>query len=204
MPYVPDTPKGGDTRRSTQPIIQQNFQAISDFMDVNHTGFDSTTPGLHSLITFTQQATDPITASGQMALYAKKIDDAQKTGLFARYPSNGKVVQIDGSVVDDGSGGQVFDPAGSFQGWQYLSGGILMKWGYSAPLKQAFGTLVYPYPVIDPIPEFRTTPFHIEMMPLQGPGAQVFIQTVNNLTYSVLISGSSVTPVQFVWMALGT
>lgn len=204
MPYVPDTPKGGDTRRSTQPIIQQNFQSVSDFIDVNHTGFDTTTPGLHSLITLTQQATDPVTASGQMSLYAKKIDDAQKTGLFARYPSNGRVVQVGGSVVSDGSGGQIFGPSTSFQGWQYLSGGILMKWGFSAPLKQAFGTLTYPYPVIDPIPAFKTTPFHMEISILGSPGDQVFIQPINNLTYSVFIAGSTITPVQFYWMALGT
>lgn len=204
MPYSPNTPKGSDIRSYTQPIIQANFQTLSDAIDVNHTGFSDTTPGLHSLITFTQQSVDPDTAADQMALYAKAINDPNKTGLFARYPSNGRVVQIDGSVADDGSGGQLFSPSASFQGWQYLSGGILMKWGYSGPLQQAFGTLTYSFPVISPIPAFTTTPFHMEMCPLQGVGQQVFIQPINNLTYSVQIAGSSVTPVQFVWMALGT
>ena len=202
MPYVPDTPRGGDTRRSTQPIIQQNFQAVSDFINVNHTGFDTTTPGLHSLITLTQQATDPVTASGQMSLYAKKIDDAQKTGLFARYPNNGRIVQVDGSVVNDGSGGQVFGPSVLSQGWQYLSGGILMKWGFSGPINPGSGTLVYPFAVLPGIPAFITTPFHIEMCPLQGSTGGVSIQAINNLSYSITVANNSNN--QFYWMALGT
>jgi|GEM_PF-2288085 len=203
MAYVPDTPKGGDRRSYTQPIIQQNFQAISDFMDVNHTGFDATTPGLHPLVTLTQQQSDPDTLSDQVALYAKKIDDAQVSGLFVRYPSNGRVMQVDGSVVNDGSGGQIFDPIHGLQGWQYISGGILMKWGFSAPLQASSGTLVYPFPIITNIPPFKNTPFHIEMMPLQDNVELVFIQPVDNLTYSVFVSGANVSSVQFFWMALG-
>lgn len=202
MAYVPKTPKGGDVRSYTQPIIQQNFQAISDLIDVNHTGFSDTSPGLHKLITFTQQTDDPTTLAGQMALYAKAIDDPNKTGLFARYPSDGRVVQIDGSVANDGSGGQVFNPSLLFQGWQYLSGGLLMKWGFSGPINPGSGTLVYKFPILPGIPAFKTTPFHMEMCPLQGSTGGVFIQANSNLSYSIIVANNSNN--QFYWMALGT
>lgn len=204
MAYTPNVPKGRDVRSETQPLIKDNFIALNDFISVDHTDFTTTTPGLHKKVTFTQQTNDPQTSLTQMALYAKKIDDDNITGLFARYPGNGRIVQVDGSSVSDGSGGQIFGPSTSYQGWQYLSGGILMKWGYSAPLKQAFGNLTYPYPIIDPIPAFKTTPFHMEISILASSGDQVFVQPIDNLTYSVFIAGSTITPVQFYWMALGT
>lgn len=201
MPYVSNVPKGGDVRSATQPTIQGNFQTFSDVIDVNHTGFSSATPGLHSLITFTQQLNDPDTLAGQMALYAKAIDDPNRTGLFARYPSNGRVVQVDGSVVNDGSGGQVLSPINSLQGWQYISGGLLMKWGYGGPVAQSPGVVTYTFSTVTPVPAFRTTPFHIEAQPQDGGGGLICIQAINNLSYSVTQTGSTT---QFLWMAIGT
>lgn len=93
--YTVNTPQPSQQINSTQTPIYNNFQDISQFINVNHVGFNTAdTFGTHNVVDYYAQSADPTTGTNEIALYAKPTNDAGGQELFYRYANNGQVVQL--------------------------------------------------------------------------------------------------------------
>lgn len=149
-------PQASQKISATQQPIQSNFGAISDFVNANHVGFyDAINFGKHTFTTLPFQGSDPSTSSTEMVLYTKATGTPNAGELFCRYPNNGAVLQISGSSI--GQGGP------STNGWSYLPGNILMKWGQATGITPGANTIVFP--TSGSQPAFGTSLFMVEYTP---------------------------------------
>ena len=216
MPYTINVPKGTDVISQSQKKIEDNFQSITDLIAVNHTTFNSSSVGLHNIVTFVQQQVDPVTTNTHMALYSKETNNGNVSELFVRYPSNGRVMQVSG-MTDNGqvdtSGNQFIIPGGYYNGFQYLSGGMLMKWGYANFPSQGSVTLntyTINFPVDPRIPEFKTVPVHLEVQSLLSnnplPSGIIYSSIISQTQYSIRFQGASdgLNSSSLWYMAIGT
>jgi len=94
--YSANVPQSSQYIRATQQPILNNFQAISEFVNVNHVGFtNSTDYGKHNFTSFPFQVTDPNTGPVEMAIYCKETPGGTNAAeIFYRYPNNGDVIQL--------------------------------------------------------------------------------------------------------------
>jgi hypothetical protein len=193
--YSTNVPQSAQKISATQAPIQSNFQAINELFNVNHVGFgDSVNFGKHNFTTLPFQISDPSTASNEMALYAKATGTPNAGEIFARYPSNGSVIQISGSSA--GSAGA------STNGWSYLPGNILMKWGQATGIIPGANTIVYP--TSGSQPSFTTSVFMVEYTPasnytLTAPYGYITGQTTTQFILNVPNTMSSTIS----WLAIG-
>ena len=209
--YNSNIPLGISVISDTQQPIENNFSGISTLLAVNHTPFNTDPVGLHNLVTLYQQAADPVTGSSQMALYSKASTDGNISEIFYRYPSNGRVVQLSGTNINDGSGGTYASPTGQ-TGWQYLSGGLLMKWGLTTLGNgNPSPTNTYIFPVATQIPVYNNTPVHIEVAPANSAGGDpnasrvgmVYAALVDARSFTVTTIGYAPAPINLYWMTIG-
>jgi hypothetical protein len=191
--YTSATPQSNQQVNTTQSSINYNFEDISTLFAVNHVPFNTAdTFGRHNFINFITQATDPATASAEMALYTKSVSgDTNDAELFYRYPNSGSVLQLTGnsSSGSTGSGGGLFSSlfSSSQEGqvgypgvgsWQYLSNGILiMTWnvangypgttgnGSTSPMIIYFPSPTYSYTTkgSTTMPSFTTAVYNLQM-----------------------------------------
>lgn len=218
--YTPNIPLGTQQINSTQANIEINFQDIQNLFSVNHgplttVAAPSTTEGLHTLISYYNQTTDPATGSNDMALYAKPVGgDPNEMELFVRYANNGSVVQLtstssgtysttSGTVTTTGStpSGQIYqEPStGVYNGYQYIAGGIIMMFGYQMIwADSSIQTYTFPFPTFPNFSGFSATPFHMEMChsndagsaQLEAPYGEIYIQPASATTYSITFYNS--------------
>ncbi len=193
--YTPDVPQGAQQINNTQFPIQQDFEYIYNLFAINHVPFNTADDfGKHTFVSYIQQASDPSTASAEMALYSKQvINDPNGMELFARYPDNGQVVQLtgnSGSISGAGSGGyftitttatQLGNPLYGF--YQYLPGNIIMYDfvfdNYVTSARSSPYTLTFPCGFTDIItgntlPSFTQNPFYLGFSSLSGWGSSAF------------------------------
>lgn len=173
--YTADVPQGTQQINNTQLPINYNFQDIHDLIGVNHVNFNTAnTFGEHNLLTYYNQTSDPTTNANEMALYSKSVSNSNGAELFYRYPNNGSVVQLTGSSAPTPSGyasgnqytnlninGFVY-PA---LGYQYLSNGLLMKWGQYWVYPTSGSSQVWSVPIptnSTQIPPFTTAIYNIQ------------------------------------------
>lgn len=224
--YVPGVPQGSQQINNTQKPINNNFQDISQFVSVNHVGFNTAnTFGNHTVVDFFGQSLDPSTADNEMALYSKPTNDTNGAQLFYRYPSNGTVVQLTSASTSDGtgdgtgstttSGGAMYNvaqlygnqyfldsspsydyipPSQANIGYQYLTGGVLMVYGwYSFSWNGSATPLPFPLQPIPQIPAFTTEVFNLQVSQsfynVNGPNGFYY----NFLTSAVVTSLSQFT-----------
>lgn len=193
--YSTSVPQASQTISSTQAPIESNFQAISALINANHVGFyDSTNFGKHTFTTFPFQGSDPATTSTEMAMYAKATGTPNAGEIFARYPNNGTVIQITGSST--GTAGA------SSNGWSYLPGNILMKWGQATGIIGGANTIVFP--TSGGIPPFTTSIFIVEYTPnstytITTPFGYISSNTITQFVLTVPNTMSSTIS----WLALG-
>lgn len=193
--YSTNVPQSSQKISATQAPIQSNFQAINELINVNHIGFnDAINFGKHNFTTLPFQVSDPATASNEMALYAKATGSPNPGEMFARYPSNGSVIQISGSSAG-GAGA-------STNGWSYLPGNILMKWGQATGIVSGANTITYP--TSGSQPPFTSSVFMVEYTPassytLTGPCAYITGQTTLHFVLNVPNTMSSTIS----WLAIG-
>lgn len=117
--YQSTIPQPTDAFSQSQVDILNNFQALEDFMTVNHYDPNDPNYGKHSLIQFpVVQGADPATAAGEMALYTKNVTGAPC--LFLRNQSSGLVTNLSLYTV---SGGATYT---------YLPSGILIQFGIAS------------------------------------------------------------------------
>lgn len=193
--FSTNVPRVTQKRSATQAPIQSNFQAISELINVNHVGFnDNVNYGKHNCTTLVFQD-DPKTSSNEIAMYAKSTPGGPNAGeVFMRYPSEGAIVQITGSSI-----GQ----AGAFiNGWSYLPGNILMKWGQATGIVP--GANVILFPTSGSIPLFSSSVFTVyytsnSTYTLTSPAAYINGITTTQFVLNVPTVMSSTIS----WMAIG-
>lgn len=193
--YSTNVPQASQKISATQVPIQSNFQAISELIGVNHVGFsDPVNFGKHNFTTFPFQGSDPSTTSTEMALYSKATGTPNAGEIFARYPNNGTVIQVSGSSAG-GAGA-------STNGWSYLPGNILMKWGQATGIIPGANTIVFP--TSGSQPPFVSSVFIVEYTPassytLTAPFAYITGQTTLQFVLNVPNTMSSTIS----WLAIG-
>jgi len=97
--YTPNIPQANDRPSGSQAQILSNFTALENIYGVNHYPFTdaSSNQGKHKQVTFPAQGSDPATAAGELALFAKNVGG--DLGLFIREASNGQVVPLFSSIA---------------------------------------------------------------------------------------------------------
>jgi len=227
LPYTPNVPQGTQQINQTQDPIEVNFQSISDFVEVNHVGFNQTLEGRHTFVSYIQQATDPSTSANEMALYSKVVSgDTNLMEMFYRYPSNGSVVQLTGlNNYSTGTGGGSFAGHSGATGsiidswsngfWQYMSNGVLvMVWtpsNYFASSFTAGSAIPVPIPHGYGAPTFTQTPFNVQFVILFGQSTNInsgivaanATSTTQMNLYSAITSSSGQTVPMGSFMAIG-
>jgi hypothetical protein len=91
LSFNPDIPIITNAMLQSQGQIKANFQAINAAFTQNHS-FSQATLGMHNLLLFREQSTDPTTNSGQIALYTKAV--GTNPCLFYRPTSNQTPIQL--------------------------------------------------------------------------------------------------------------
>jgi hypothetical protein len=151
--FSTNVPQAAQKISATQAPIMNNFQAISELINVNHIGFENASDyGKHTYTSLPMQVSDPATLSGEMAVYSKSTPSGPNLAeIFYRYPSDGTVVQLTGST---GTGGGAANP-----GYAYMSPTVFMIWGTASVASNAPTTIVFPTGSGFPI--FSSTPYQI-------------------------------------------
>ena len=97
MTYTRGVPQRDATGKDSQPLMEENTNALDDIFDIDHYGFSDTTDnrGKHKAIRFKDQTSvgDPSTQDDEYAIFSKEDDDNNQE-LFYREPSNGNVNQL--------------------------------------------------------------------------------------------------------------
>ena len=83
--YSADVPQYSQPMNVTQQAILQNFQAIPEFLAVNHISFGLAGAGLHSVLSLQEQET-PTTTSTELALCCQATGSPNIAELFIVYP----------------------------------------------------------------------------------------------------------------------
>jgi hypothetical protein len=208
--YNPTVPQGNQQINNTQQPIETNFEDIATLLAVNHVPFNTAnTFGEHNFVNYIFQSNDPSTASNEMALYSKTVDnDVNTAELFYRYPSNGKVIQLTGTSSGTPSnlseGGYTFFVGGggavASAYWQYFSGGILFMTLYinNAPYLTNPFTVTFPCGLTgnngQTVPTFSQAPFNLQIASTQSYqpySAANYAGTITGLnTASIYYSGN--------------
>jgi hypothetical protein len=192
--YTANIPQASQKISSTQQPILNNFIAIQELLAVNHVGFSDTTNfGKHTFTTLPFQNSDPSTTSTEMALYAKATGSPNAGEIFYRYPSNGTIAQLSGSSTGETS--QTTD------GYSYLPGSILMKWGQATGIVTGTNTIIFP---TSNIPAFTTSLYTVHYFPAVSytPSTTCAYISSSSITQFVLeVPGTMSTTIS--WLAIG-
>lgn len=193
--YSINVPKANQRISATQAPIESNFQAIAEFLNTNHIGFnDPVNFGKHLFTTLPFQDVDPSTSATEMVLYSKATGTPNAGEVFVRYPSDGDIIQISGSSI-----GQA---GGSTNGWSYLPGNVLMKWGIVTGIIP--GDNIILFPTSGNIPSFITEIYIVQYCPLSEytptiPFAYISSSSITQFVLTVPTVMSSTIS----WMAIG-
>lgn len=126
MSYNPNIPASGEKINASRPEIQENFNQIYNFVNVNHEVFDSAAgQGKHKFITFTTQAVAPAPGGTEIALYAA-TGTTGNTELFIKNGSTATTYQMTSARRN------------ATNGWTMTPAGVLVKWG-SATINSSSG-----------------------------------------------------------------
>ena len=135
MSYQKDKPAPRDNASASQEDILNNFDAISDFINVDQVDFGDANEGKHKKVTYSKQTDSPSTASDEVALYCKDTDNKVST-LYFRPESDGDEVEV------ALGGDALLEP----EGWSALPGGLLLKWGIISNFATRTGSKSYSFP----------------------------------------------------------
>ena len=125
--FDPNKPQDTDFLSVSQLDLQSNFFQMNSIFNDNHYKFnfiedskpydfaDSTDRGKHRNVVFKELSSDPSTAAGEIAQYAKSINS--NVEWFTRLENDGQIVQMTGPFIQSANGETV------------IPGGIHLKWG---------------------------------------------------------------------------
>lgn len=125
--YTSNTPNASDAMNVTQPLILDNFRAISELVTVNHVGFNTSDFGKHKFISM-PNTTTPGPISNVITMFTEVTGSPNPCEIFIQYPDGGTedVIQVsntENNVASGTSGGT------SSEGWCSFSSGIIFRWG---------------------------------------------------------------------------
>lgn len=167
--YTNNIPQATNKISSTQKGIQNNFQAINEFFNVNHVDLNDANAGKHKFLTLPFQGSLPTTTSSQMSLYSASTSDGNGSEIFFTYPT-----AVTGTPLT-GLGGSSLPAA---TGYAYLGGSVLMKWGTATGITTGTNNIIFPVsasiPVFSSITTVQFTPastytLHSPALFVQGP-----------------------------------
>lgn len=185
MVFNPNIPTPTDIPSQSQAQLLANFSTSNTVFGINHVPFDAAlNNGKHNFATLLNQAGDPATAAGELAIYAKSFGGVST--YYMRKESNGTVIQL--SNVDP----ILFNPASTF-----LPGGYLLQFGN---LNVIAGNNTVNFPIA-----FNSPPFSVTItLELLGPAntttAYILVGTVNVNSFIANVIGG---PGILRWMAIG-
>ncbi len=195
--YTANVPQSSQTIAITQTPILNNFQAINEFISVNHVGFDDANNfGKHNFTSLPFQGSDPVTTATEMAVYSKATPGGPNAAeIFYRYPSSGTVVQLSGAT----SGGAATN------GYAYLSDTVFMKWGTATGINPSSSNVIT-FPVIVGTPVFTSAPISVYFTPniVYTPSSGSTYVTSPTTTQFTLQVGSATFATSIYWMAIGS
>lgn len=147
--YTLCTPDAASPMNQTTQLIQDNFQAINELVQVDHVEFNTENSGKHNQVTMQFQSEDPETSVTDLSLYVKATGSPNAAEIFYRYPNSGSVEQLT-PVASTGGGGTISATSGT--GWCQFPSGIIMRWGTA--VVSSDDTFVI-YPTGDGIPAYQ-------------------------------------------------
>lgn len=134
--YTPNVPQASQYIRVTQTPILNNFQAINEWVSVNHVGFsDQENYGKHTFTSFISQGSNPNTTSTEMTIFCASSSGSNPYELYYRYPSNGTIVQLTGTTATGG----VANP-----GYAYISSTVFIMWGNKTGIITGSNVVTFP------------------------------------------------------------
>jgi hypothetical protein len=176
--YNANVPQGTQQINNTQSPIEGNFQDISQFIDVNHIGFNTAdTFGKHNFVTYTNQSTAPGASTNQMVMF-NQTDSNGNQQLCYQYPNSSTVYSLGTTSTTTSTSGNgagtvikinnlATSPAAF--GYQYLAGSTLMVFGeitFSTNTTSSYtGTQEFVYQQYAGQPLFSQGAFYIELIP---------------------------------------
>lgn len=194
--FTPGIPQSSQAIDVTQKPIFNNFQAVAELLAINHVGFyDTTNFGKHTVTSLPIQGSAPATSATEMAIYAATSTDANGIEIYARYPSNGSIVQI------TGAGGTTSGAVASGSGFSYMPGNVILKWGNASGIVTGTNTIVFP--TGGGLPAFASTIFFVQYSP-SANYTQANVAYVTNITTTSfqLVAPAAISSTIF-WMAMG-
>ncbi len=139
--YNSTVPNGPNDPADDQPFMLTNTASIASLIANNHVGFNTPNGGIHTVINFLNQASDPvIDATNPLPqLYTKTVGSDQQ--LFYESPL-GVVEQITGASSSGATG------------YVLLPGGFILQWGQFANAGSGINNITF-------TPNFSANPFWI-------------------------------------------
>lgn len=165
-------PASGHNPSNDYTLVQENTNATSQIVGVDHATFNVNFSGCHNQSTYLDQVSNPGSAAGQLRLYSK-LDSSSISELYFQRDGNSSVIQLTGKVT----------PTASSSGYTFLPGGIILQWGV-ANISASTGTFTFPY-------NGMTSLFCATLGPSQGTTFWISSSSSTSVTVSRTGSGSS-------------
>jgi len=174
MAYNRNIPQPTDLISNSQPSILGNFQTIDSGTTGTGVGFsrnhvtmtDATNGGLHNRVDYYQAVADPTISGFVSSLYVKLVAQGGLSAAPLLVYNSGTPYVIGGAV------------SAASNGFCYLPGGILMKWGsFSA----SSGVNSFSFPSGSGIPTFSNI-FQVFLQPSSAPGVPDYFGYINSST----------------------
>ena len=203
--YTLCTPDSASPMNQTQPLIQENFQAMNELMNVDHIGFNiPSTFGQHQKLTLPMQSSIPDAVDTDIIMFSQLTPSGPNLAeIFGVWPT-GSVYQITGVVVPS------TNPT-SGTGWSLFPSGVIFRWG-QVTVSSSVSPYVFTLPVGAGIPVFKTAIAYVGVLPINvTPVQQNSTLTMPNIVASATLTTISVTylvssyasPFQFSYFLIG-
>jgi hypothetical protein len=213
--FTPTTPQSPNPMNGTQPVILENFQAINEFVNVNHVGFNISNTGKHNFISMPNR-TAPGTTSTEIAMFTQVTGSPNPCEIFIQYPLGSQSSEISIQISQPAPTPATGSSGGNAtEGWCSFPSGIIFRWGTftcaSTSNPQVF--IIW----YNEGPQYKTFQTPAAVAPISSgckvpTGVYVYqgigIQSGSTITYgttpvALYASVSSSTPVTFNFLLMG-
>lgn len=198
-----DTPIGETQSKSvSQPLINENFQILSNFIQQDHNNLNFT--GNHTNVTLREIAT-PIPTDAHPILYTQESPLTTQTELF--------MTRLEGTSVKIIPLTPMYNNPVNNTGWSYFGNNLLIKWGtIMPPFPDNNGDSYIFYPIAATIPVFaevysaKLSVFD-DLNPAVDYNRAIRIVDITNSgrirVYGSVRAVAGNGPVKLTWMAIG-
>lgn len=182
MPYRPTIPQPTDRKSVSQGQIQENYNRISTWVQVDHVNFDQTDEGKHNATRFVDQGGgQPGFTNPELGLYSVVPNNIgglniTQNEMYIRKARNGAnsypEIPFTASSESNGTTGN--------SGWSYLPSGLIMKWNRGVTGAAGSVTVTLPNNNTSPaIPNMTVHTVQISLLRAGQPNTQT--ASISNL-----------------------